>query len=94
MPLQNLANLRELSFFNNQVSDITPLQNLENLRYLSFNSNQVSDITPLVNNLGIGDGDTVDMRYNNLDLTPGSQDMANIDTLISRGCEVDYNPQN
>ncbi|HPV95771.1 MAG TPA: leucine-rich repeat domain-containing protein [Thermotogota bacterium] len=93
-PLQNLTNLKRLLFDSNQVSNLTPLQNLTNLEWLSFADNQASDITPLVNNLGIGDGDYVNMKYNNLDLTAGSQDMANIDTLISRGCLVDYNPQN
>ena len=43
---------------------------------------------------GIGSGDSIFMRRNFLDLTPGSQDMENINTLISRGCEVDYYPQN
>ncbi len=92
-PLQNLTNLEELTFWSNQVSDISPLQNLINLRTLNFQNNQVSDIAPLVNNDGIGSGDSILMRDNFLDLTPGSQDMENIDTLISRGCEVDYYPQ-
>jgi formylglycine-generating enzyme required for sulfatase activity len=93
-PLQNLTNLQELYFGINQVSDITPLQNLTNLTSLYFQNNQVSDIVPLVNNAGIGTDDSLEMRYNNLDLTPGSKDMENINTLISRGCTVYYYPQN
>ena len=93
-PVQNLTNLQELTFWRNQVSDISSLQNLTNLRILNFENNQVSDIAPLVNNDGIGSGDSIFMRRNFLDLTPGSQDMENINTLISRGCEVDYYPQN
>jgi len=64
------------------------------LRTLNFENNQVRDIAPLVNNDGIGSGDSIFMRGNFLDLTPGSQDMENINTLISRGCVVDYYPQN
>jgi len=93
-PLQNLTNLVYLDFSNNQVTTLTPLQNLTNLQYLYFYNNQVSDITPLVNNPGIGSGDNVDMRYNYLDLTPGSQNMQDINTLLSRGCTVSYYPQN
>jgi hypothetical protein len=94
LPLQTLTNLQELYFGNNQVSNIVPLQNLTNLKWLYFEHNQVSDITPLVNNAGIGDGDTVDMRYNYLDLNPWSIDFFNIQFLKSRGCTVFYNPQN
>ena len=93
-PLQTLTNLRELDFSNNQVSDLTPLQHLTNLWGLWFDNNQVSDLTPLVNNAGIGTGDTVKMQYNNLDLTPGSEDMENINALILRGGRVEYDPQN
>jgi hypothetical protein len=34
------------------------------------------------------------MQYNNLDLTAGSDDMQNIQTLIGRGVSVTYIPQN
>jgi len=47
-----------------------------------------------VQNLGLDGGEGVDIRYNNLDLTPGSDDMNNINELISRGVRVDYKPQN
>ena len=50
----------------------------------------VSDIYPLVENDGFGSGDHIDMRWNELDLTSGSEDMNNINTLIDRGVEVDY----
>ncbi len=93
-PLQSLPGLRWLSFPNNQVSSLTPLQNLTNLKWLYFEHNLVSDITPLVNNAGIGTGDTVDMRYNNLTLNPWSIDFFNIQFLTSRGCTVYYEPQN
>ncbi|WP_051962683.1 leucine-rich repeat domain-containing protein [Mesoaciditoga lauensis] len=93
-PLQNLTNLQMLNLSHNQISDITPLQNLTNLQELYLNNNQISDITPLVNNSGLDNGDYLDIRYNLLDLTPGSIDMNNINTLINRGVKVDYQPQN
>ena len=91
--LQNLTNLSYLDFRGNQVSDISVLENLTNLWYLDFSNNQVSDISALVNNEGFGPGDSIRMNHNYLDLTEGSQDMQDIETLINRGVEVDYEPQ-
>jgi hypothetical protein len=92
-PLKNLSNLRELWFGSNQVSDLSPLQNLTNLKWLWFQSNQVTDIAPIVANEGLGDGDFIEMRYNSLDLSPGSLNMDDIQTLIGRGAIVEYHPQ-
>ena len=91
--LQNLTNLSYLDFRGNQVSDISVLENLTNLWYLDFSNNQVSDISALVNNEGFGPGDSIRMSHNYLDLTEGSQDMQDIKTLIDRGVDVDYEPQ-
>jgi len=93
-PVSNLTNLKWFRFNDNRVSDISPVSNLTNLEWLIFNDNQVSDISPLVNNSGIDSGDEVDMRYNELDLTEGSEDMDNINNLIDRGVNVEYEPQN
>jgi len=46
-----------------------------------------------MNNPGIGENDYIDMRANFLDLTEGSQDSVNIQTLINKGVEVIYEPQ-
>ena len=90
--LQNLmTKLRWLDFSENQVTDISVLQYLTNLEYLYFSHNQVTDISALVKNEG--SGDQIDMRYNYLDLTEGSQNMQDIETLISRGVIVAYKPQ-
>jgi internalin A len=91
--LQNLTHLRALAFDNNQVSDITPLQNLINLEDLYFSINRVSDISALVNNKGLGKGDYIEMKWNSLELTAGSKDMQDIETLIDRGVNVVYEPQ-
>ncbi len=93
-PLENLTNLQRLVFHNNQASDLTSLQNLTSLQGLFFSDNQIISITPLVANTGLGAGDDIDMRYNHLDLTPGSQHMNDINTLIGRGVIVTYEPQN
>jgi len=100
-PVQNLVNLEWLDFGNNQVSGITPLQNMANLYILTFVNNQVSDLTPLVLNTGSFEPPSwwsewagIDMRYNNLVLTPGTQNMNDINTLIGRGVNVVYEPQN
>jgi Leucine-rich repeat (LRR) protein len=91
--VQNLPNLEGLGFSDNQVSDITPLANLTNLEWLRFSDNQVLDISALALNEGIGSGDTIQMENNYLDLTSGSQNMQDIETLINRGVDVIYEPQ-
>jgi len=91
--LQNLTNLSDLWFGSNQVSDISFLQNLTNLWRLSFVYNQVSDISALVKNEGFSSGDYISMGYNYLDLAEGSQNMQDIENLISRCVDVDYIPQ-
>jgi len=75
------------------VTDISALSNLTNLQNLFFSNNQVTDISVLVENEGFGPGDYIGMWYNYLDLSEGSQDMQDIETLISRGVDVDYEPQ-
>jgi hypothetical protein len=84
-PLANLVNMEWLDLSNNHISDIGPLANLTNLKWLILNNNQISDISPLVNNAGLGNGEMVELRNNPLDLSPGSDDMRNIETLRSRG---------
>jgi hypothetical protein len=44
----------------------------------------------LVGNSGLGKGDEVYLDGNNLDLTEGSKDMANIKALEDRGVMVYY----
>ena len=93
-PLANLTNLQWLYLNNNEISDIATLTGLVNLKELYLSSNRINDITPLVLNSGLNNGDTVDLRSNYLDILGGSQDMDDINTLISRGAIVFYDPQN
>lgn len=67
--LSGLSDLTELSVLwldYNNISDISRLSGLVALRDLWLQSNQISDILPLVNNLGLGEGDFVNLRDNPL----------------------------
>jgi Leucine-rich repeat (LRR) protein len=91
--LSSLTSLTHLYLHTNQIADIRPLSGLTNLVSLYLYSNQIIDIAPLVDNAGIGGGDDVDVRWNHLDLAPGSADMDNINTLLARGVSFQYDPQ-
>ena len=91
--LAGLTNLTELGLVSNEIVDISALSELTNLDRLYLHYNQIHDIQALVNNSGLGLGDPVYIRNNYLDLTPGSPNMLDIETLQSRGCDVDYEPQ-
>jgi len=93
-PLAKLTKLQVLDLSRNQIKDISPLANLTNLQVLDLSRNSISDISPLVSNLGLGQGDIVDLRHNALDLSSGSDDIQNIEILEIRGVEVDWNPWN
>ncbi|NLA38132.1 MAG: leucine-rich repeat domain-containing protein [Methanomicrobiales archaeon] len=92
-PLANLTGLRDLDLESNEISDLGPLANLTGLRDLDLESNEIGDLSPLVANSGLGPGDSVDLRRNYLDLTPGSAAMSDIETLEKRGVDVRYIPQ-
>lgn len=88
-----LASLTELTYFrimNNSVEDISILQNMLEIEELNLKHNEISDISPLVSNSGLDEGDILDIRFNDLDLTEGSGDMQNIEELQSRGVIVYY----
>jgi len=89
-PIFALTSLNEFCASNNQIHDIQPLSGLTNLRKLSLWGNRIENIQPLVDNAGLDAGDEVDIRYNPLDITPGSQTMQNINALIARGVDLKY----
>jgi internalin A len=91
--LEYCINLQYLDLSNNQISDISALQNHTNLQELYLQNNQISSVAPLSANTGLGTGDTIDLRYNLLDISPGSPAMLDIGILISRGAAVTYEPQ-
>jgi hypothetical protein len=89
-PLAKLTKLQKLSLSSNQISDIKVLANLTNLQELNLFDNRISDISPLVSNTGLGQGNKVNLEENLLDLSPGSDDMQNIQILQNRGVIVKY----
>lgn len=89
-PLQSLLTLTSLDLARNDISNLAPLQGLGNLEYLGLSDNAITDLTPLVNNPGIDSGDSLSVYENNLDTCPGSQDLADIQTLEARGVSVIY----
>lgn len=86
-PLANLTNLTQLSLGYNQIGGISPLANLTGLTQLYLMHNQITDIAPLVANLGLGDGDAVNLENN-----PLNSDSVNIyiPQLEARGVNVEY----
>ena len=85
--LEGLTGLTCLDLYRNEISDISPLEGLTSLTRLELGSNQISDISPLVHNLGLGEGDLVDLRGN-----PLSEESINeyIPQLQARGVTVGY----
>ena len=71
----------------NQISNISPLANLTKLTRLELWTNQISDISPLVDNMGLGAGDYVHLKWN-----PLSSDSINtyIPQFQARGVTVVY----
>ena len=86
-PLAKLTNLIRLSLSHNPIADVTPLAKLTNLEDLYMASNQIEDVAPLVANIGLGEGDRVNLENN-----PLSDQALNeqIPTLQARGVEVTY----
>lgn len=98
-PLTNLSNLEYLDLRFNKISDISALTNLLNLQRVRLTGNNISDLQPLIDNykikengekVGLGEGDKVEVSSNNLDLSKGSKDLQDIQTLMDRGVDVDY----
>ena len=85
--LEHATNLRELGLDNNSVSDISVIAGLPQLSYLNLENNSISDISPLVQNTGLGNGDTVNLKGNplsNLSIN------THIPTLQNRGVTVEF----
>jgi glucan-binding YG repeat protein len=94
-PLTNLTNLTYLDLDNNNITDLSPLYGKQYLHTLFLTSNPISDISVL---LSLPNLQYVNLEGLPLDLTTGSSAMNVINSLISRGVEVNYdiplNPDN
>lgn len=64
--LESLSNLTSLHLDGNAISDISALAELRNLTLLTLSLNSITDLAPLVSNVGIDDGDIVDVQDNPL----------------------------
>lgn len=91
--VEHCVGLTTLDLSGNRISDLAPLSPLTSLTSLLLDHNEISGIGPLALNAGLGTGDYLDVRWNALDLSPGSQAMGDTETLIGRGAEVQYEPQ-
>ena len=83
--LSGLTSLSVLSLSGNNISDISALSGLTSLTYLVLYGNNISDLAPLVANIGLGPGDSVDVRRNPLSATSIH---THIPTLQGRGVSV------
>jgi len=85
--LSALINLNYLDLEGNQIADISALSGLTNMTLLWLNDNQIIDIAPLVQNNGIDDGDSIEMKNNPLSDTSIN---TYIPQLEARGVTVIY----
>ena len=86
-------NLTHLTLRGNQITNISPLEHLNNLKYLSLESNQIEDVSALARNSGLDEKSSVYLSYNLLDLSQGTQNAVDIQTLLDKGVKVSYVPQ-
>lgn len=91
-PIAGLEQLEYLYADNTGLEDITAIEDMKQLKRLSLNSNAITDITSIVQG-PINSLERVLIENNYLDLTEGSEDMNNIQTLIAAGIDIDYEPQ-
>ena len=83
--LGSLESLATLGLGGNAIEDVTALGSLETLTELGLQRNAISDVSALVRNMGIGDGDHLDLRGNPLS-TESIE--THIPALLQRGVEV------
>ena len=83
--LEHCVNLERLGLDGNNISDISALAGLTNFGVLYLENNNISDISALVNNVGLADGDTVDLENNPLSTTSVN---VYIPQLVARGVTV------
>ena len=85
--LSGLIHLKHLKLFGNSISDVSPLSNLTGLTFLELQGNNILDISPLVVNMGLGNGDEVNLLRN--PLTYPSLN-THIPALQDRGVRVSF----
>ena len=83
--LADLTNLKTLYLWDTEISDVSMFAGLTNLETLELQNTAVSDLSPLVANVGLGNGDYVDVSGNTLNY---ASIHTHIPTLQERGVEV------
>ena len=86
--LAGLTQLKMLYLWDNSISDLSPVEGLTDLTFLLLRDNRITDISALVANMGLGSGDTVDVRANPLSY---QSIHTHIPTLQQRGVTVEFN---
>ena len=86
-PIAGLNDLWALRLYNNSITDISPLAGLTQLRELQIENNSILDLSPLVENIGLGNGDVVNVRRNFLNALSIN---THIPALQSRGVTVEF----
>jgi internalin A len=92
--LAEFTNLRDLGLVNVglKADDLGVIAGLP-LRYLAINDNQIDSLTLLANAPDFRPRHTFDVHNNCLDLTPGSQDMQDVQVLVDRGLPIHIGQQ-
>ncbi len=85
-PLSNLTSLEILEIRSNNITNLVPLTSLVLLNHLDLSRNEINDVSPIVENLGISEGDWVDIYSNPIDCF---EQAANIQALRDRGVDLD-----
>ena len=62
--LSNLINLQQLYLSGNMLTNISVLSNFTNLQALFLNNNMLTNINALIANVGLGNGDEINIMYN------------------------------
>ena len=86
-PLASITSLTQLALSSNRIWDVSSLAGLTSLTSLYLSHNRISDLTPIVANDGLGDGDLVDLRRNELRPSSRSRE-TQIPALLQRGVDV------
>ncbi len=88
--LSGLIHLKYLKLFGNSISDVSPLSNLTGLTELALQRNNIQDISPLVVNMGLGNGDEINLLRNPLSYPSLN---THIPALQGRGVRVSFDPR-
>ena len=86
-PLTGLIELTNLHLSHNNIRDVSPLTGLIELTNLNLSNNNISNLAPLAANVGLGNGDSVNVYDNPLN---DASTNTHVPALQARGVEVYY----